>query len=451
MTTLSPKATQRMRRFAEQRWLLDAVIETVGLQWDQGRIGYSEGPCGFLAQPDFERVRSRVKKFDDIAREFAAVGLARMRRAEAARQAGHEVSQREHSFIASILFSQAQWPIFENSEENHRLESLKNAAYAAYAMVAGHPVRQVELPWGERSLPGWLHLPPGASADRPVGCVISIGGMDSAKEMLVGLYGDPILERGLAVLAMDGPGQASCTLREIWVRPGDFPIAAEAALDWLERQPEIDRSRIAVRGISMGSMWATQAAARNDRIKACAVVYLCQEQGGPAIFGQASPTFKNRFMYMAGYDDEEEFDAAAPDLVTVEGLGELIHCPYLAIGGEDDELAALEPTFALLDDISAPKELMLLQGERHTLDKDLASKSINELTYIADWFADCLAGRTPDSVLTLVGQDGRIRRTPWSDRPPYHHGLLEVVRSDDLPEVVLGEQRVAPAPGRCRQ
>jgi hypothetical protein len=95
MTTLSPKATQRMRRFAEQRWLLDAVIETVGLQWDQGRIGYSEGPCGFLAQPDFERVRSRVKKFDDIAREFAAVGLARMRRAEAARQAGHEVSQRD--------------------------------------------------------------------------------------------------------------------------------------------------------------------------------------------------------------------------------------------------------------------------------------------------------------------------------------------------------------------
>jgi hypothetical protein len=439
LTTLSPKGTRRARRFAEQRWLLDAVIQTVGLQWDQGRIGYAEGPCGFLAQPDFERVRSRVKKFDDIAREFALAGVARVRRAEAARQAGHEVSEREHSFIASILFSQAQWPIFENTEENHRLESLKNTAYAGYARVADHPVRQVELPWGERSLPGWLHLPPGASADKPVGCVISIGGMDSAKEMLVSLYGDPILERGLAVLALDGPGQASCTLREIWVRPGDFPIAAAAALDWLERQPEIEQSRIAVRGISMGSMWATQAAAHDDRLKACAVVYLCQEQGGPAIFGQASPTFKNRFMYMAGYEDEQEFDEAARDLVTVDGLGKLIRCPYLAIGGEDDELTALEPTFALLDDISAPKELMLLHGERHTLDNNLASKSINELTYIADWLADCLAGCTPDSVLTLVGQDGRIRRTPWSDRPPYNHGLPEIVIGDDLPETVLGD------------
>lgn len=437
MTALTPSATRRVRRFAEQRWLLDAVIQTVGLEWDQGRIGYSMAPCGVLAAPDFERVRSRVKKFDDIAREFAEVGVARIRRAEAARQAGHEASEREHSFIASILFGQAQWPIFENTEENQRLESLKNAAYAAYARVAGHPVRQVELPWGERSLPGWLHLPPGASADKPVGCVISIGGMDSTKEMLVAMYGDALLERGLAVLALDGPGQASCTLREIWVRPGDFPVATAAALDWLEGQPEIDQSRIAVRGVSMGSMWATQAAAHNDRIKACAVVYLLQEQGCPAAFREASPTFKTRFMYMAGYDDEHEFDAAAADLITVEGLGKLIHCPYLAIGGEDDELTALETTFALLDDISAPKELMLLQGERHNMDKP--PKFINEVTYIADWFADCLAGGTPESVLTLVGQDGRIRRTPWSDRPAYHHGLPEVVFGDHLGEVVLGE------------
>jgi hypothetical protein len=42
-------------------------------------------------------------------------------------------------------------------------------------------------------------------------------------------------------------------------------------------------------------------------------------------------------------------------------------------------------------------------------------------------------------VLTLVGQDGRIRRVPWSDRPAYHHGLPEIVLGDDLPEVVLGE------------
>jgi hypothetical protein len=41
--------------------------------------------------------------------------------------------------------------------------------------------------------------------------------------------------------------------------------------------------------------------------------------------------------------------------------------------------------------------------------------------------------------LAFGSQDGRIRRTPWSERPPYHHGLPEVVLDDALPEVVLGQ------------
>jgi hypothetical protein len=39
---------------------------------------------------------------------------------------------------------------------------------------------------------------------------------------------------------------------------------------------------------------------------------------------------------------------------------------------------------------------MLLQSERHTLDKNLASKSINELTYIAD----CSQIASPGALLT---------------------------------------------------
>ena len=27
-----------VRRYTEQRWLIDAVIGTVGVEWDQGRI-----------------------------------------------------------------------------------------------------------------------------------------------------------------------------------------------------------------------------------------------------------------------------------------------------------------------------------------------------------------------------------------------------------------------------
>ena len=108
-------------------------------------------------------------------------------------------------------------------------------------------------------------------------------------------------------------------------------------------------------------MWATQAAAHNDRIEAYAIVYLLQEQGSPPRpSGKTSPTFpKTRFMYMAGYDDEQKFDAAAPDLITVEGLG-LTPSPSLRSAARMTSSPRAETTFALLDGVAAPKGLMLL-------------------------------------------------------------------------------------------
>ena len=38
------KADRRMKRWQEQRWILDAVIRTVGVEWDQSRLRYSSAP-----------------------------------------------------------------------------------------------------------------------------------------------------------------------------------------------------------------------------------------------------------------------------------------------------------------------------------------------------------------------------------------------------------------------
>ena len=37
---------RRMKRWQEQRWILDNIIRTVGIEWDQPRIAYTAGPCG---------------------------------------------------------------------------------------------------------------------------------------------------------------------------------------------------------------------------------------------------------------------------------------------------------------------------------------------------------------------------------------------------------------------
>ena len=47
---------RRMKRWQEQRWILDAVIRTVGVEWDQGRLGYMSAPGGPQAVPEFRAV-----------------------------------------------------------------------------------------------------------------------------------------------------------------------------------------------------------------------------------------------------------------------------------------------------------------------------------------------------------------------------------------------------------
>lgn len=69
---MSIPVERRTKRWREQRWILDNIIQAVGVEWDQARIGYTLGPCGPEAFYDFNVIRQRVKKFADIAPQFAA-------------------------------------------------------------------------------------------------------------------------------------------------------------------------------------------------------------------------------------------------------------------------------------------------------------------------------------------------------------------------------------------
>ena len=106
--------------------------------------------------------------------------------------------------------------------------------------------------------------------------------------------------------AIDGPGQGISNMRKIRVTENNYERTVSAVVDYLVTREEIEAEKIGVFGISMGSYWAPLAAAMDDRIKACA--------GGSAtfsdkhvIFGEASPRFKQIFMYMAGYTEEDAF------------------------------------------------------------------------------------------------------------------------------------------------
>jgi dienelactone hydrolase len=102
--------------------------------------------------------------------------------------------------------------------------------------------------------------------------------------------------RETASFVIDGPGQGECCVRDIHVTGTNFMDTGRAALAWMRGQPEIDPDRIAVFGVSFGSLWATQIASVDDRLKGCAVAFVCHEPGAKTVFNATSPTFKLRFM-----------------------------------------------------------------------------------------------------------------------------------------------------------
>ena len=228
-----------MRRFDEQRWLIDNIIRANGIDWDQPRSLYIHAPCGIEANADFAGIRERVKKMADIGPAFAAVARRREAKANAAAQADRKVTARDNFFMAAVHWGAAQWPYDENDETNIAYNNKKRECYAKYAALADHHVEAVSVPFKGKAIPAWLHLPPGYTGGKlPV--VIAIPGMDSFKEIRVALYGDKFLNRGMAVLAIDGPGQYEAPMIGLYFSMENWMAAGPALVDWLAARPEID-------------------------------------------------------------------------------------------------------------------------------------------------------------------------------------------------------------------
>jgi dienelactone hydrolase len=400
-----------VRRFEEQRWLIDNIIRANGIDWDQPRSLYLSGPCGVEANADFAGIRERVKKMADIGPAFEAVARRREAKAKAAEAEGARETARENYFMAAIHWGGAQWPYDENDETNIGYNRNKRECYAKYAALADHRVEGVWIPFGDKALPAWFHLPLSYSSGR-IPVIISIPGMDSLKEIGVALYGDRWLNRGIAVLAVDGPGQYEARMVGIPVSLENWMATGSAVVDWLVGRPEIDPERIGINGLSFGTFFSTIAAAHEPRIRACIAMSTCLEPGHRTIFEEASPTFKKRFMYMSGITDEAEFNSFRESL-TWKGHAEKIRCPYLCVVGEADELSPLIYSEQLVAALGGPKRLVVYQESRHSVG-NVAATNLGPFPPImaADWMAARLAGKPLASERWYVRSSGETVKTP---------------------------------------
>ena len=400
------------RRWIEQRWLLDNTIRAVGMDWDQPRSIYLSAPCGPEANADFALLRQRIGKYADAAPAFEAVARRREARAQAAESEGHLVTACHNYFMVAVHWGAAQWTIDENNEQNRTYNDRKRECYRNFGKYADHVVEEVWIPLPSgQSLPGWFHLPAGYGGGR-LPTVIAIHGMDSFKEHTVSLQGDRWLQRGFAVLAIDGPGQYESAMLGIHFTMDAWVAAGKACVDWLVRRADVNPEKIGMSGVSFGSFFSTIAAAHEPRISAVAVAGVCHEPGFHTIFEEASPTFKMRFMYMSGIEDETEFDHFRKTM-TWEGHAERITAPYLCLAGESDELSPLIHTRRLMAALKGAKRLVVYQDSRHSI-ANVPAANLGPFppTLVADWMAATLQGKAFQNEQWYVEASGRIVKSP---------------------------------------
>ncbi|MEU1006694.1 alpha/beta hydrolase [Streptomyces tibetensis] len=197
---------------------------------------------------EYRRVTAGLTSVADWGPSLSRAADACVERAE---RAGSSVSAGEHLLMAARWYHLATLAPYA---EAGRAAALADRALSRALTVLEPDARRVD---GE-GFTGWLRGPADAR-----GTVVVVPGLDSAKEEFLGLA-SALLARGLAVYAMDGPGQGALTATTT-LTP-DYEQVVGRVLDAL------GVARAGLVGLSLGGYYAARTAALEPRVAAVATV-----------------------------------------------------------------------------------------------------------------------------------------------------------------------------------
>ena len=248
-----PKGAPVVKRFNEQRWVLDNVIQANGIDWDQSHTGVVIGSGGPSTIPEMAELRKRVNAGRYRA-GLRGAGQKARGKAKEAEQAGNKTAARDTITLPQLL-GVGDVDVDEVDAKIQMQNDKKLENFNKYMAVADHHIEWIELPYRGKTLPAIFHLPPNYQSGTKVPVIVVVSGMDGFKERSVALKNDRFLQRGYAVLAFEGPGYWEPPLRGIYVDVPGWAEAAKTVADWLVKRPELDASKIGMTGVSFGSFF----------------------------------------------------------------------------------------------------------------------------------------------------------------------------------------------------
>jgi len=370
-----------------QRWVLDSFLAIGGLDVLHPDAGAIFEQIGYDSN-DIKRVFDPVKAGSMLPSAWSAAAREIEGRAQYWESRGCRATARRLYERATLLYARTHYSILGDDPRRARYLKKLISCFDKVIEFSAQPIERVALPFEGKHLHGILETPAGATK---VPCVIMLPGMDMFKEDWHKLIEQRILPRGWAGFALDGPGQGESLTKGLKMTLDNYDRAISRVIDFLSEHPAIDPDRIVIMGSSMGSWWATRAAAVEPRIRAIAA-NMSNLGDKYVLLNQAQPSFMSNLMFMTGISDTQEIQTLS-QAMTLDDIAPQVKVPYLIITGENDELTTLESTIDVYDRLQGPKELWIYQYEFHPI----GAQSDEWLTASLDWLDQAMHGTFENS------------------------------------------------------
>lgn len=297
--------------------------------------------------------RIKVGDYESFHQEWMKTGNQALTIANETLDKGRIESARAAFLRASNYIRIAEF--FLQPEDPRKIETYVKGveAFRKGAEMLEHPPKAIQIPFENSHLPGYYYPVPGKE-NSPL--VIMFGGLDSTAEELYYGHAQLLNERGIAFLAVDGPGQGGALrLNHIHSRY-DYDVAGTAAYEWAVSNLDIDPDRVGIMAISMGGYMAARSAAFEPRFKACAIWSAVYDYNSVWANRPDNHPLAKILQHVVGAETMAEAREKLNQF-NLRGVAEKISMPTYIVHGEDDRQVSVENAYHTYNDLTCPRWL----------------------------------------------------------------------------------------------
>jgi 5-aminopentanamidase len=323
---------------------------------------------------DFQATMARITVWDDWCREWGRTARYYEQLAEAAEAAGQEPTAGEAWRRAALCWHWGKFVFVDDPDQQRAAHDRTVACFRRGAGTLTPPAQPIRIPYEGTTLAAYLRVPETSHEKPPA--VIMMPGLDSVKEELQATA-EYMLARGLAVIAVDGPGQGEAEY-ELPIEPA-YERVATAVADYLAGRDDVDPGRIGGFGVSLGGYYAARAAAYEPRMKA--TVALAGPYRWDLDWDVLPPQTRATFQRRSGAASPRQAREKAAAL-TLQDAAARITSPLLVAAGGRDRLVPAHHAERLAREAPGA-ELMLDPDGTH----GLTNHAFESRSKMADWLA----------------------------------------------------------------